>query len=183
VKCLISLQWWCADLESMSVEVYLSQTIGDVVFFEPQSLISGEPLSQTTGWGSMHQAPESCWWWRCRADVDSSTAEVMLGATRCRYRDDVGCIVISLLSHADDSILEAMLVVTRCRWWVMLMVRSHRWAMDEGDATPMVVLMDGAVADSQSLPPVPDLPWRLPTGSSRPSAHWVAVVDVQQLEY
>jgi hypothetical protein len=53
-----------------------------VVLLQVNILIGGEPPSWIAGQGSMLQAPESCWRW-------------------C-YRDDVGCGVMSLPSHASD---------------------------------------------------------------------------------
>jgi hypothetical protein len=85
-----------------------------VVLFDPYSLIGSEPLSQTTGWGSMHQAPESMPVMTLLNHAGDGAADATLA-------------MMSLPSHAGDGVVEMTLVVVQCRYRVMLAMVLPRW--------------------------------------------------------
>jgi hypothetical protein len=85
-----------------------------VVLFEPYSLIGSEPLSQTAGGGSTHQAPESM-------SVMTLLNHAGDGAT------DATLAMMSLPSHAGDGAVEMTLVMVHCHCRVMLAMVLPRW--------------------------------------------------------
>jgi hypothetical protein len=86
--------------------------------------LGGKPLSRIADRGSMRQAPESCWWWRCRTDMCSG--------------------VLLLSSHAsdDDGTTESTLPVAwrRCRVMLAMALPRRRWPWCDVVAWVMLVM-------------------------------------------